>query len=64
MLTLIGGFDEESLAEAAREYIPIYLKRKDDQMCYVPYRDGNTGTIKHIKFAKLNDQWIYIDNSQ
>jgi hypothetical protein len=64
MLTFAGQFDEWEVAEAAQEYIKWYLKKNDDTVCYVPYMDGNVGEKKFIKFALLNGQWVYIDNSQ
>lgn len=63
MLTFQGRFNEWEVAESAKDYIKWYLKA-GDQVCYVPYMDGNEGKKKFIKFALLNDQWVYIDNSQ
>jgi hypothetical protein len=64
MLYREGDFEEWKLAEAAQKYIPDYLKNEDDTVCYVPYKDVPTRTVKYIKFALLNGQWVYVDNSQ
>jgi hypothetical protein len=63
MLHRAGDFEEWQLAEVARKYIPLYLK-KGDGVCYVPYIDDPTGEKKFIKYAWLNEQWVYVDNSQ
>jgi hypothetical protein len=65
MLYRDNDFEEWQLAEKARAYIPLYLKRKDDRVCYVDYKDVPTGTIKQIKFVyEEATGWMYVDNSQ
>jgi hypothetical protein len=64
MLHRDEDFQEWQLAEAAKEYIPLYLRNPEDRVCYVEYRDVPTNSIKHVKFVYLNDQWVYADNSQ
>lgn len=63
MLHRDGTFDEWQLAEAARKYIPIYVK-DHDTTCLVPYKDLPTGEIKFVQFEYLNQQWVYVDNDQ
>lgn len=64
MLHRDESFEEWQLAEAALQYIPLYLRKKDDKICYVPYKDVPTNSIKHVKFVYVNEQWVYADNSQ
>lgn len=64
MLHRDEDFEEWELAEAAKEYIPMYLRKPDDKVCYVPYKDVPSGEVKHVKFVFINDQWVYADNSQ
>lgn len=65
MLHRDQDFEEWQLAYAAREYIPLYLKRESDKVCYVPYRDVPTNSIKHVKFVyEESVGWVYADNSQ
>lgn len=64
MLHFIGDFKEYAVAEQCRRYIPLYLKRKDDAVCFVPYNDDNLQKVRYIKYALLNGEWCYVDNSQ
>lgn len=63
MLHRLGDFEEWQLAEAGKEYIVFYVK-KGNTVCYVPYIDDPSGEMKFIKYVFLNNQWIYVDNSQ
>lgn len=63
MLHLLQGWEEYDLSERAKGYIRLYAN-PGDTVCYVPYIDDQDGKKKHVKFAYLNDQWVYIDNSQ
>jgi hypothetical protein len=65
MLHRDGDFEEWQLAEMARNYIPLYLKKKDDKVCFVEYRDVPSGKNKFIKFVYEEAiGWVYVDNSQ
>ncbi len=61
MLHRSADFEEWQLADYARQYIPLY---KRGQVCFVPYIDDPTGEKKFVKFVWLNEQWVYVDNSQ
>ncbi len=65
MLTRTGDFEEWELAQTIKDgpYIKLYAK-PGDNICYVPYLDLPTNTKKFVKFAWLNEQWIYVDNDQ
>lgn len=65
MIKRNGEWEEEQLAKFVQDrgYIDLYA-RKGDRVVYVPYKDLPTKTVKHIKFVYLNNQWIYVDNSQ
>jgi hypothetical protein len=65
MLHRDGDFEQWELADAARSYIEIFLKKPDDKICYVPYKDVPSGKVKHIKFVYEESLgWVYVDNSQ
>jgi hypothetical protein len=65
MLHWDGDFEEWQLAELAQSYIKLYLKRPGDQVCYVPYKDVPSSSVKHIKFVYEEAiGWVYVDNSQ
>lgn len=64
MLHRDQDFDEDQLADAAREYILLHLRKETDTVCYVPYKDVPSGEVKHVKFVKILNQWVYADNSQ
>jgi hypothetical protein len=64
MLHRDGFFEEWQLTEVARKDIPFYLKNPDDKVVYVPYKDIPSGEKKYIKYTWLNEQWVYVDNSQ
>lgn len=65
MLHRDEDFEEWQLAELARDYIPMYLRKPDDKVCYVEYKDVPTNSIKHVKFVYEEAVgWVYVDNSQ
>jgi hypothetical protein len=64
MLHFKGDFEQYQVAKACKKYIPLFLKKKGDQLCYVPYWDDNQAKKRYIKFALLAGEWIYVDNSQ
>jgi hypothetical protein len=58
-------FAEWQLAKAAKEYIPVYLKREEDKICYVPYKDVPSDLVKYVKFVfEEAVGWMYVDNNQ
>lgn len=64
MLHFIGDFNEYDLSDRLRKYIPLFLKKKDDAVCYVPYMDDNLRKQRYVKFVQLAGEWVYADNSQ
>ncbi len=63
MLKRSGDFEEWQLADLIKQgpYIDLY---KRGEICFVPYLDLPTGEKKFVKFVWLNEQWVYVDNSQ
>lgn len=61
MLHRTGEFDELHLAEEARKYIGMYRR---GEVCYVPYMDLPSNKKKYVKFILVNNQWVYVGNSQ
>lgn len=64
MLHFSGPFKEFELARHLHKYIPLFLKKEDDAVCYVPYMDDNQQKKRHVKFVLLTGEWVYADNSQ
>lgn len=65
MLHRDEDFEEYQLAYHAKEYIDLFLRKPDDKIVYVPYRDVPTNSIKYVKFVyEEATGWIYVGNSQ
>lgn len=64
MLHRDRDFEEADLVYKARDYICLHLRKENDEVVYVPYKDEPSGQIKHIKFVKVLSQWCYVGNSQ
>ena len=60
MLTRDGSFDEEELADAAKNYLPLYGKAEREE-CRVPYKEASTGAVNYIVFIWLAGQWVFVD---
>lgn len=63
MIHRAGDFEEWQLADYVLKSGLVQLYAKGE-VSYVPYKDLPSGEVKHVKFAWLNDQWVYVDNSQ
>ena len=65
MLHRDGEFEEWNLAAHARKYIPLYLKKKDDKVVYIPYRDVPSDSVKYVKYVYEEAiGWVYLGTSQ
>lgn len=64
MLHRSGDFSERELAQVAKSYIPLFLRKAEDEICFVPYYDDDDRKEKSVKFVKVLSQWVYTENSQ